>query len=106
MRIRDVENDSIFIQLLKNGDQVDSSVVKSNSTYVFKKDLGDVEDMPIIMVHVSNVFNNGTKRFATIDGIFQISDQYVLPIEPGLGMGEMEIVSVQPNVIVLSLIHI
>ncbi|MCX6670166.1 MAG: S-layer protein domain-containing protein [Methanothrix sp.] len=101
MRIRDVENDSIFIQLLKDGDQVDSSVVKSNSTYVFKKNLGDVEDMPIIMVHVSNVFNNGTQRFATIDGIFQISDQYVLPVEPGLGMGEMEIVSVQPNVIVM-----
>jgi hypothetical protein len=52
-------------------------------------------------VHVSNVFNNGAQRFATIDGIFQISDQYLLPIEPGLGMGEMEIVSVQPNVIVM-----
>ncbi len=101
MRIRDVEKDSIFLQLLKNGDQVDSSVVKSNSTYIFKKDLGDVDDMPIIMVHVSNVFDNGTQRFATIDGIFQISDQYILPVEPGLGMGEMEIVSVQPNVIVM-----
>jgi S-layer protein (TIGR01567 family) len=101
MRIRDVEKDSIFLQLLKNGDQVDSSVVKSNSTYIFKKDLGDINDMPIIMVHVSNVFDNGTQRFATIDGIFQISDQYLLPVEPGLGMGELEIVSVQPNVIVM-----
>jgi len=101
MRIRDVANDSIFIQLLKDGDQVDSSVVKSNSTYVFKKDLGDIEDMPIIMMHVSNVFNNVSQRFATIDGIFQISDQYVLPIELGMGIGEMEIVSVQPNVIVM-----
>jgi S-layer protein (TIGR01567 family) len=101
MRIRDVGNDTIFLQLLKEGVLVDSSVVKSNSTYIYKKDLGDVNDMPIIMVHLSNVFNNGMESFATIDGIFQISDQYILPVEPGRGMGEMEIVYVQPNVIVM-----
>ncbi len=75
MRIRDVANDSIFLQLLKDGISVDNSVVKSNSTYIYKKDLGDVKDLPIIMVHLNNVFNNGTKSFATIDGVFQISDQ-------------------------------
>jgi len=101
MRIRDVANDSIFLELLKDGTQVDGSVVKSNSTYIYKKDLGDVDDLPIILVHVSNVFNNGARRFATIDGIFQISDQYVLPVEPGLGMGDMEIVATQPSAIVM-----
>ena len=101
MRIRDVGNDSIFLQLLKGGVLVDSSVVKSNSTYIYKKDLGDVKDMPIIMVHLSNVFRNEMESFATIDGIFQISDQYILPVEPGRGMGEMEIVYVQPNVIIM-----
>jgi len=39
MRIRDVANDSIFLQLLKDGISVDNSVVKSNSTYIYKKDL-------------------------------------------------------------------
>ena len=101
MRIRDVANDSIFLELLKNGEHVDGSVVKSNSTYIYDKDLGDVDDLPIILVHVSNVFNNGTSRFATIDGIFQISDEYVLPVEPGLGMGDMEIVATQPAAIVM-----
>lgn len=101
MRIRDVANDSIFLELLKDGKHVDGSVVKSNSTYIYKKNLGDVDDLPIILVHVSNVFNNGTRRFATIDGIFQISDQYVLPVEPGLGMGDMEIVATQPSAIVM-----
>ncbi len=101
MHIRDVGDDSIFIQLLKDGEQVDSSVVKSNSTYIYKKDLGDVDDLPIILVHVDNVFDNGGLRFATVDGIFQISDEYILPVEPGLGMGDMEIVSTQPGVIVM-----
>ena len=97
MRIRDVGNDSIFLQLLKNGVSVDNSVVKSNSTYIYKKDLGDVKDLPIIMVHLNNVFNNGTKSFATIDGIFQISDQYLLSIDQGLLIGDLEIISIQPN---------
>jgi S-layer-related duplication domain len=97
MRIRDVGNDSIFLQLLKNGVSVDNSVVKSNSTYIYKKDLGDVKDLPIIMVHLNSVFNNGTKRFATIDGIFQISDQYLLSIDQGLLIGDLEIISIQPN---------
>ena len=75
MRIRDVGNDSIFLQLLKDDIPVESSVVKSNSTYIYKKDLGDVKDLPIIMVHLNNVFSNETKSFATIDGVFQISDR-------------------------------
>jgi S-layer protein (TIGR01567 family) len=101
MRIRDVDNDSIFIQLLKNGITVDSSVVKSNSTYIYEKDLEEVKDMPIIMIHFSGVFDDGKNRFALIDGIFQISDQYVLPIEPGRGMGELEVVAVLPDQIIM-----
>ncbi|MDD1761954.1 MAG: hypothetical protein LUQ59_06935 [Methanothrix sp.] len=101
MRIRDVDNDSIFIQLLKDGIAVDGSVVKSNSTYVYEKDLEDVKDMPIIMIHFSGVFDDGKDRFAIIDGIFQISDQYILPIEPGRGMGELEVVAVLPSQIIM-----
>jgi S-layer protein (TIGR01567 family) len=101
IRIRDVGNDSIFLQLLKNGIPVDNSVVKSNSTYIYKKDLGDVKDLPIIMVHLNNVFNNGTKSFATIDGLFQISDQYLFSIDQGLLIGDLEIVSVQPSAIIM-----
>ena len=101
MRIRDVGNDSIFLQLLKDDMPVESSVVKSNSTYIYKKDLGDVDDLPIIMVHLNNVFKNETTSFATIDGIFQISDKYVISVEPGLGMENLEIVSVQPDGIIM-----
>jgi hypothetical protein len=88
---------AFFLQLLKNGIPVDNSVVKSDSTYVYKKDLGDIKDLPIIMVHLNSVFNNGTKSFATIDGIFQISDQYLLSIDQGLLIGDLEIISIQPN---------
>ncbi|MDQ1261601.1 MAG: hypothetical protein QG575_782, partial [Euryarchaeota archaeon] len=101
MRIMDIGNDSLFLQLLREGNLVDSSVVKSNTTYIYKKDLDNINDMPIIMMHFGNVFNNGTHSFATLDGIFQISDRYIFPIEPGNGFGELEIVRVQPDQMIL-----
>jgi S-layer protein (TIGR01567 family) len=101
MRIMDVGNDSLFLQLLKEGILVDSSVVKSNTTYIYKKDLDNINDMPIIMMHFGNIFNNGTHSFAILDGIFQISDQYVFPIDPGTGFGELEIIIVQPDMMII-----
>ena len=90
--IRDVTKDKIFVQLLKNGQLVDSSIVESNSTYVYKKDLGDVADMPIVMMHVDKIFSDGKTKFASIDGLFQLSDQYIISVEPGSGLDELEIV--------------
>jgi len=101
MRIMDVGNDSLFLQLLKEGVVVDSSVVKSNTTYIYKKDMDYINDMPIIMMHFGNVFNNGTHSFAILDGIFQISDRYIFPIDPGTGFSELEIVLVQPDKMIL-----
>jgi S-layer protein (TIGR01567 family) len=101
LRIRDLNKDEIFIHLLKDGIEVDSSTVKSNSTYIYKKNLGDVKDMPIIMVHVNDIFNDGNESFATINGIFQISDRYIIPVEPGNGLGKLQIVSTSPLGIIM-----
>jgi S-layer protein (TIGR01567 family) len=97
--LRDVSKEKIFINLKKDGQIVDSSILIPNTTYVYKKDLGDANDMPIIAIHVNNVFANETERFATIDGIFQLSEKYIIPIEPGSGIEKVEIVSTPPNFI-------
>ena len=96
MRIRDVSNDSIFIQLFDEGQLVDSSVVESNTTYEYKKDLENIKDMPIIRMHFGDVFYDGNHGSAEIDGIFQISDQ-LLPIEYGSGYGELQLVDIWPG---------
>jgi len=100
MRIRDVSNDSLFLQLLKGEIQVDGSVVESNATYVYKKDIENLKDIPIIMIHFGNIFNNGSERFAAINGIFQISDS-IFPMELGSGFGEMQVVNVNPQGVIL-----
>jgi S-layer protein (TIGR01567 family) len=101
IRISDLSNDSLFLQLLKGGSIVDNWVVESNATYIYRKDLENVKNMPIIIMQFGNVFHNGTHSFAALDGIFQISDRYILPINPGTGFGELVIVSVQPDHIIL-----
>jgi len=93
----DVEDDKIFIELSKNNQLLDSAVIKSNSTYVYEKDVGDVEDLPIIALHVESIFSDGDDQFAIIDGLFQVSDSQYLSIEPGDELGEMTIILMRPN---------
>jgi S-layer protein (TIGR01567 family) len=100
MRIRDVGNDSLFLQLFKEGSMVDSSVVKPPTTYIYEKDLENLKDMPIVMMRFGSVFNNTTSGFAYLDAIFQISEN-TFPVEDGTGFGELEIVRVAPEGMVM-----
>ncbi|HPE49881.1 MAG TPA: S-layer protein domain-containing protein [Methanothrix soehngenii] len=93
----DVEKDEIFIELSKNNQLVDSAVVESNSTYIYKRDVGDVKDLPIIALHVESVYSDRDDQFAIIDGLFQISDSQYLTIEYGDELGELTIYNINPD---------
>ena len=102
VHIIDVSNDSIFIMLAKDGVVLDRGIVRSNSTYVYEKDVGDVDDMPLIALHIEGVFNSHEDHFAIIDGIFQISDRLILPIEPGNEFGELKVMVTNPSFIIMA----
>jgi len=80
----DYEMGSVYFQLMKNGTVVDSAIVEpskpgatiADKTYVYKKDIGDTKDIVIIAVNFKNAFRGAKVDLATIDGIWQISDQY------------------------------
>ncbi len=93
----DVEEDKIFIELRKNGQLLDSAVIKPNSTYIYERDVGDVEDLPIIALHVESIFSDGDQQFAIIDGLFQVSDSQYLSIEPGDELAKMVVLVMNPN---------
>ena len=93
----DVKEDKIFIELRKNDQLLDSAVIKANSTYVYERDVGDVEDLPIIALHVESIFSDGDDQFAIIDGLFQVSDSQYLSIEPGDELAEMVVLVISPN---------
>ncbi|NPV61255.1 MAG: hypothetical protein HPY61_01255 [Methanotrichaceae archaeon] len=88
--ISDVGNDTMLVQLLKSNRLVDTSVVRSNTTYIYKEDLADLDDVPLIMLHVQNIFSNTSEKLAIVDGIFQISES-TMPVEESLDLGETTI---------------
>ena len=48
---------SVWVQLEKDGEVVDDAFVSSGQDYVYKTDLGKAEDIPLIIVHFGTVFS-------------------------------------------------
>ncbi len=80
----DLDGNKVYVQLMKDGQVVDSSVVEpskdgadvQDKTYTYKKNLGDTEKIVVIAVHFKNAFRGADQDLATVDGIWQISDTY------------------------------
>ncbi|SES78832.1 S-layer family duplication domain-containing protein [Methanococcoides vulcani] len=90
------DGDKVFVELLKDGDTVDSTVLSSGNPYIYEEDLGDVDDVPIIAVNFKEIFSGTETTAVFIEGIFQISDDYV-EIESGDDYGEMEVKTISSS---------
>ena len=95
--IADVAEDRIFVRLCQNGMPVKNSTLNSNSTFVYEVDLksrfglGEVEDFPLIVLHIGQIFADHDLRLAEVDGIFQASEKQFIPIDIGRDYGKLEI---------------
>jgi S-layer protein (TIGR01567 family) len=87
-----VFEDKAAVVLSKDGVVIETAILKSNSTYKYKKDFADVTDLPIIALHVQNVFSDGKNQTVMIDGLFQISDNGYLSVDTGKKFDKMVIV--------------
>lgn len=102
LALMSVSNDKASAQLRKDGVVVESPVLRPNSTYIYKKDVGDINDLPVIAIHIQNIFEGDPKRDTqrmVVDGIFQISDRYYLPMDVGDDYGEFQIIASSPELI-------
>lgn len=91
-----VNGDVVHVQLQKDGKVIDDGFISSNTDYVYSTGLGSTEDVPIIAVHFSSIFHGTEADAVVIEGIFQISDQY-LKINSGEDFGEMEVSSISDS---------
>nr|QNO48397.1 hypothetical protein OODJKIFO_00001 [Methanosarcinales archaeon ANME-2c ERB4]QNO48486.1 hypothetical protein FBNIIKBJ_00011 [Methanosarcinales archaeon ANME-2c ERB4] len=96
----DTDGGQAQIELLKDGRSVDTEIVKSPDTYVYKKDLGKLDDVPLVAVYLSNIFAGTETDMVTIEGVFQISDDPI-PIDAGCKYGEMDITSASSSKIAM-----
>ena len=91
-----ISGDEIIVGLFKDGDEVFEEVVEEDDTFIYEKDLGKAEDMPIIAIYIDNVFIGTESSSVNIEGIFQISDEYI-DVDKGDEFGLMEIKSVSSS---------
>ncbi len=97
----DTQGDKAQIELLRDGDVVDTCIIANTpSTYTYKRDIGSVDDVPIVAINVDSVFAGTESDMLVIKGIFQISENYK-SIETGETYGEMEIKSVSSSGIMM-----
>jgi S-layer protein (TIGR01567 family) len=73
---------TITLQLEKNGKIVDTQSLPglkddasiAEKTYIYKKDIGNLTNYPIIRTNIKNGFSGSSSAIATVGGVFQISD--------------------------------
>lgn len=112
-RLEVVEVDSrgerVSIALLRDGVLVDSAVVEPTEpdasaaygSYLYKRPLAG-EDFVVIAVHFKNGFSSGGDGFATVDGVWQISEE-TISIREGDEVGEMTVVEIDPEDVTITM---
>ncbi|HIH86341.1 MAG TPA: hypothetical protein HA304_00345 [Methanosarcinales archaeon] len=94
------DGETIMVGLFKDGRKVDETVVNEGDNFVYEKDLGGANDMPIIAIYIDNVFIGSETSSVNIEGIFQISDEYI-NVERGDDFGQMTVKTVNENKITM-----
>ena len=108
----DIVGDKAYLELYKDGSLVDEKVVTPSSasasmvekTYTFNKSFKDNGDsgrnIAIIAVHFKNAYRSSEGEAATVDGVFQVSDQ-PLRIQTNDQYGNMTVTDVTQNAIII-----
>ncbi|WYM92220.1 S-layer protein domain-containing protein [Methanolobus sp. ZRKC4] len=96
----DLDGSSVMVNLAQNGDDIDTGIVSSDDDYVYEKDIGTTDDVPVIVVHFDEIFRGTETNAIFVEGIFQISEDMV-EIADNEKFGEMEVTSFSSDEIVL-----
>jgi S-layer protein (TIGR01567 family) len=100
----DADGNTAILELTKNSRVVDSNAAApsrlhatmSDRTYYYKADVGGAKGIVQIAVHFKNAFSSSDQDLATIDAVFQISDE-PLSIEPDRQYDKMVIATVDTS---------
>jgi len=104
------EDGRCYLHLLKNGDLVQSKIIApsvegatlADKTFIYKKDVGSQKGLVIIAVYFKNAYRDGARGAATVDGIWQISEEPV-SIEADEKFGKMRVASIDSNNMMLTM---
>jgi S-layer protein (TIGR01567 family) len=101
------EDGQAMLELLKDGQSMDTQIIApsvegatiADKTYLYTGNLGD-SSIITIAVHFKNAYRDEAQAAATIDGVWQISDQ-PLSVAPDTHFDKMRVASVSPDAIAM-----
>ncbi|MHC1625665.1 MAG: S-layer protein domain-containing protein, partial [Methermicoccaceae archaeon] len=96
----DLDGGRVYLELTKDGEVIDSDFIASGDTYIYKKDAGSVDDLPIILARVGAVFRGVETNAVFIQGLFQISEDYD-DVKTGDNYGMMEVTTVSSTTLTM-----
>ncbi len=96
----DLGGNNVMVNLLKDGNVVETDILSANDDFVYRTDVGTTDDLPIIVVHFATIFRGTEANAVFVDGIFQISED-VVEVQEGERFGRMEVRTFTENEIVL-----
>ena len=104
----DINGNKVYLALAKDGKEIDSKVVTPSSSptdkasdYMYKVTVGSQTDVPIIVAHVQSVFRGTETDLATIDALFQVSDNPE-SVEEGEVYDKMKVTSLSSDSITMT----
>ena len=98
----------VFLELTKDGKVVSSKILLAGrdeagidqKTFVYKKRIGSLQNLPLIRVYIKNAFRGLDQDLATAAAVFQISDNPT-SIELDQKYGMMRVASTSPDTITM-----
>jgi S-layer protein (TIGR01567 family) len=99
LKIKNIDSERIILDLEKNNFSLDVNHIvnmlgNEDCTYTYRAPIGLGNKLVTLAVHFKNTFNSNMASLATIDGIWQISDN-LTPIEYGSSSGLMKIMETE-----------
>ena len=74
----DVGGNKVYVELSKKGLKVDSAVIippkVDNETFIYRENAGGAKNLEVIDIHFKNVFRGADAILATVDSIWQVSE--------------------------------
>ncbi len=100
----DVEGNKVYLDLVKNGATIDSKIITPSSegaamadkTYYYKADVGGTKGLVVVAIHFKNAFRSPEYNLATIDGVFQLSDEG-RSVKRDMKYGVMRVSEIDPS---------
>ncbi|RSD33610.1 MAG: hypothetical protein CI953_1459, partial [Methanohalophilus sp.] len=92
----DVEGDKVWMELSKDGEFIEDQVIDltgetGSATWSYEEDVAGEDDVEVLRVRVTDVFQGQVDSLAVIEGVWMIDYMNVVEIEDDDTFGELEV---------------